>query len=527
MPHALVPGSVADYVNRFSADFPFADEVLRLVQASTGSVIYAAPVHQAAPARSWALHIRLPGHLERHFGITRQLLVYCLCARDLQPRDVNRVQALIRDAQESLEPTLAMLVTADPDTAMKLEDWAVERNLGLIIIPADQTTVEELVTSDAANGLQTLIQRSIKSHNFYDERDPVTGDRFFGRGAMLRNLERQLASGRGHVGLFGLRRIGKTSLILELRDRLRKRPSVIPIFIDLEATSNVAHAAYRLIAEFTKELALLDGMSQRQAERALQPPEDWASIDPQELIARFADTARGVLTGAMRDHHVVLLMDEAEVLLPSPTEPAEHAVDLFRAIRGVSQETQRLSLVLAGVNATPTESPMLGTQDNPLFGLLSVEYLGPLETAECDEMIRRVGRKMQVRWDGPGVSVLTKAVGAHPLLARLAASDVVTHSPERPLRPTIQDVDQCLSQFHITQSSIFEQMVQSLRRYYPDELELLKWISIGEADVVREVTHREPSLLNHLAGYGVVDQDSLTISIPAFDRWLFLQQDPT
>ncbi|MCA1704638.1 MAG: hypothetical protein LC808_15800, partial [Actinobacteria bacterium] len=143
---------------------------------------------------------------------------------------------------------------------------------------------------------------------------------------------------------------------------------------------------------------------------------------------------------------------------------------------------------------------------------------------ECIEMIRRVGRKMQVRWDGTGVEQLTHEVGAHPLLARLAASDVVTRFPGRPLRPTVGQVQTILRHFHQTQNAIFEQMIQSLRRYYPDELDLLTIIASGDIQFAVDLVEQTPSLLNHLAGYGVIDGETFEISIPVMRRWLSLHR---
>lgn len=513
------------HVEALRSDFPYSEPLLTLVRRANALLTYAAPVKQAAPPHSWALHLRLPGHLERHFGLTREILIYCLSTRDVQVRDARRIQALIRDAELRLEPTLAILVTDDPDTETKLEDWAIERETGITVVPAVRVTLERLVTNDSAEGLRTLIEGSVKARNYYDERDPVTGDRFFGRSAVLSNLDRKLTDRRGHIGLFGLRRVGKTSLVLELRDRLIKRPGLVPVFVDLEATATARHTAYRLWIELADVLVRVTKLNVTAARRTLGVPDDWQSMPTQDLILRVADVMRTLLSsGALRGRQLVLFLDEAEILLPNAERPAEHTLELFRALRGVSQETQQLSLVLAGVNATPTESPILADDDNPLFGLLSVEYLGPLDAPECEEMIRRLGRRMQVRWDGTAVSVLTAQVGGHPLLARLAASDVVSRFTERPLRPTVANVEKCMHDFYLTRSAVFEQMVHSLRRYYPDEMEVLGWLSIGETDVVRDLVRQKPSLLNHLIGYGVVRTSDLTITIPTFDRWLFMQQ---
>ena len=158
-------------------------------------------------------------------------------------------------------------------------------------------------------------------------------------------------------------------------------------------------------------------------------------------------------------------------------------IHLLRMIRGVSQQTEQLTVVLAGVNAAPSESPVIAEDDNPLFGLLSVRYLGPLDPASCAEMIRDVGRRMRMRWDPAATKAVTAYVGGHPLLARLAASDVWSRHPERPLRPTAEMVQEDLKGFHVRNSNIFVQMIQSLRRYYPDELEVLKIIADGRQGI--------------------------------------------
>ena len=204
--------SILPHVEALRADFPYSEALLTLLRRANATLTYTAPVKQAAPPHSWAVHVRLPGHLERHFSLTREVLIYCLSTRDVQVRDARRVQALIRDAELQLtEPTLAILVTDDPDTESKLKDWAIERETGITFVPAFRETLEQLAEDDPAEGLRTLIEGSVKARNFYDERDPVTGDRFFGRSAVLRSLDRQLADRRGHIGLFGLRRVGKTA----------------------------------------------------------------------------------------------------------------------------------------------------------------------------------------------------------------------------------------------------------------------------------------------------------------------------
>jgi serine/threonine-protein kinase len=418
-----------------------------------------------------------------------------------------------------------MLITCDSSAKEKLVDWGAERTAGMILIPLYQDELNDLLRAeDPYQALPGLIGGWISAYNLYDQREPVTGERFFGRADVLRDLDRKLAQGAGHVGIFGLRRIGKTSLLLELQDRLRTRQNVVPVFLDLEASSETAHVAFRIGEELAKALARRsDVLSERSARRTLRLPDHWQDAAPEALITNVGDNLRNALTGgALAGTRLVLILDEAEVLLPDVAMPRPYALELFRVLRGVAQETRALTLVLAGVNATPSESPLLGNDDNPLFGLLSVQYLGPLTYEECMQMIRRVGRKMQVRWDPPALRALTDEVGAHPLLARLAASEVVTEYSGRPLRPNVQHVTSVMRDFAQRNSAIFTQMVGSLRRYYPDEFELLRLVAAGELEFATEYAAQNPAFLNHLSGYGVLTQDPLRIAMPVFGRWLQL-----
>jgi hypothetical protein len=206
-------------------------------------------------------------------------------------------------------------------------------------------------------------------------------------------------------------------------------------------------------------------------------------------------------------------------MLPAPDAPTPYAAYMYRVLRGVAQETGKLNLVLAGVNAMPSESAFLAGEDNPLFGLLSVDYLGPLAIADCEAMVRSVGRKMQVRWESAPALALSNAVGGHPLLARLAASNVITAYADRPLRPNVQQVNAALRAFARDHSAIFDQMLQSLRRYYPDEFEFLQIVASGDIAFASEFADANPTVLSHLVGYGILDE-TLQLTIPVFADWL-------
>lgn len=517
------------HLQRFERNFRDGSLVRRLIRSVGVDPMYAAevpPSIRGASAGSWVLHVRLPRTLEDSFGFTRQFVVYCTDVRDLQTRTIEQLKRIIASATPAVTNDFAILICRDADARAKLRDWSVERSEGLVVLAVTPDEIEVLLSdaSDAWQAIPRLLEEAFRSRNLYDERDPVRGERFFGRAEELRELDRLISHGNRHVGIFGLRRIGKTSLLLELVERLRKRPDVVPIFVNLEISSaapSAAHVAWR-IGDATAELvASRTELSHRGARRALRLPEAWDEVPAAVLMTDLATSLAALLSGgALKGVRLVVVLDEAEILLPTPVQPMADAIHLLRLVRGVSQQTEQLTLVIAGVNATPSESPSVGDDDNPLFGLLSIRYLGPLDVSACAEMIRSVGRRMRMRWDPAATRAVTTYVGAHPLLARLAASDVWSRHPERPLRPTLEMVNRDLSGFHIRNSNIFVQMVQSLRRYYPDELSVLKLIAEGDKEFARELLQEDAATLNHLVGYGVLDPDTLDISLPAFAAWL-------
>jgi hypothetical protein len=523
------------HLRRFEEKFPWGSLVRRLVKSAGVDAIFASEVQPVirAPAGSWVLHVRLPRTLEDSFGFTRQFVVFCTGISDLQTRNVEQLKRLIAAATPTVMSDFAIIVSRDPEAMSKLRDWAVERSEGIVVVAVTPDEIDQLLADSqlAPQAIPRLLEEAFRARNLYDERDPVHGDRFFGRAEDLRELDRLISHGNRHVGIFGLRRIGKTSLLLELIDRLRKRPEVVPIFVNLEISSSApsaAHVAWRVGDAVAEILAARsNALSHNAARRALHIPNDWTEEAPATLMTSLATSLVGVLSsGALRDARLVVILDEAEILLPNPTDPMPDAIHFLRMLRGVSQQTEQLTLVMAGVNATPSESPVIGEDDNPMFGLLSVRYLGPLDFAACGQMVREVGRRMRMRWDPGATKAVTTYVGGHPLLARLAASDVWARLPERPLRPTAEMVNQDLQGFHVRNSNIFVQMVQSLRRYYPDELEVLKIIASGDKEFARSLLRDDASILNHLVGYGVVDSTSLEVSVPAFRAWLRSSANP-
>ena len=111
------------------------------------------------------------------------------------------------------------------------------------IIPLLSTILQKtLSTDDCERLLKELEEPYLARIDPYAESKPIHDPTwFYGRDELLKRLPAMLAQGQ-HVGIFGLRKVGKTSLINQLRQRFVTTPTV---FIDCQAFSARAEISAR------------------------------------------------------------------------------------------------------------------------------------------------------------------------------------------------------------------------------------------------------------------------------------------
>ncbi len=107
------------------------------------------------------------------------------------------------------------------------------------------------------------------SYNPYIAGNPTTGPQFVGRDDILRQVERFLQNSHENaLVLYGQRRIGKTSILLQLEQALEANQQYTPVYFDLQ------DRAGKPLPEVLYELA------QRIAHKVNQPPPNREQFDP-------------------------------------------------------------------------------------------------------------------------------------------------------------------------------------------------------------------------------------------------------
>jgi WD domain, G-beta repeat/AAA domain len=295
---------------------------------------------------------------------------------------------------------------------------AWREQLACEIIPLLSAILQKALSTNACEGLlQELEEPYLARLDPYAELKPIHDPTwFYGRDELLKRLPAVLAQGQ-HVGIFGLRKVGKTSLINQLRQRFVSTPTV---FIDCQAFSARAEVFFEEILKKVRAELLSHGLKGVLGIHPVSGPEGFR----QQFLAFFELWEKTGQRGSF-----LIILDEIDKLFPNQEvknseEILAEYVRFFRLLRGLAQTRQCLvTLVIAyrpDVNRRNLLTPAVG--ENPMFQSFQEEYLGFLNSEDSEAMIREIGRWKQIKWDEDAARGAFEYCGGHPLITRLFAS---------------------------------------------------------------------------------------------------------
>ena len=150
--------------------------------------------------------------------------------------DLNSLDAQIRkSAKEArFEEGAAFLIMASlTEDIQRILNARISdrREHSPAIIPISQQEIEQ--PAGALTKLRGALDKWLFRRDLFATNAPVHGDRFFGRKGDLSEIGDDVSGSRS-VGIFGLRKVGKTSLLHELRSRSSASGDVV-LYLDLLA----------------------------------------------------------------------------------------------------------------------------------------------------------------------------------------------------------------------------------------------------------------------------------------------------
>jgi hypothetical protein len=480
-------------IQRVGRSFPVFFEHLDALRRLGSQVVYAAFCREEGYRDCAVVHIRFSGALETGFGFTREVLAFYSPFRDLQVRTFEAALREIGRTDREITPDAFFSWSPDPRLKIKLQDWS----------RPSRVAIPFLISSEDPLSLVSLLREHIHSRDLFYITTPVSGANFFGRRTMLQSLRDDVLSQRA-VGLFGLRKSGKTSILMQLQEDLQD-DGVVAVLMDLEAfPAPPDDPTDDLLADLRKRL--LDELRSRRYRT-----KELADLPERPSILQLKNALQEILKYLHRDgRRIFLMLDEIEYLTPSDrVDVAEGAMprvaQFLASLRSIVQETDNFTFMLSGLTSAIIESGRLYGRPNPLFSWAKAVYVGPLNREDANDLAITMGGKMGIQIDDGALDALHDASGGHAYLYRNLASAVVSNLPTNALlrRITKPMVLVELEDWASRAQGNIEEMVEHLKRYYPTEAVLLEILLEDPTDFA-DLASSERVAVRRLSDLGLV-----------------------
>src|SRR5579863_2052632 len=402
-------------------------------------------------------------------------------------------------------------------------DFAINR---FTPIPLSTVTLDSLTDAFSRERLLLEVEENWRRRkNRYFQKSPATGEEYYRQDmieATIRDCIRQ-----GHAfGLFGPRRMGKTSVLLEMQRKQAYGNACVSVFNLQEYLGRPIWAMLRdAIKDWKATLApLLPEEAQRQELTQINPDLAYERQD----IGSFTEQMYCLLHLLPEGMRLVLILDEVGELLPhSPdyqkvnfAQWREFLANL-RAVyfksKGRHDQVPRFVLGVATYKSDINYNNFGEVNRNPWLRQLKDILLGPLSRADCDRMVQDIGAMAGLYYTPEVLQLLYEEAYGHPQITRElcnALAERVSVIPHRVEREELQRV-----------IDLFVRKNETIRAMYRDlepmEKEIAKYLaqqgetgaeelcaSLGEQ--LSDDEHEFDATILRMEQYGLVQKNDET-----------------
>jgi tetratricopeptide (TPR) repeat protein len=265
---------------------------------------------------------------------------------------------------------------------------------------------------ECRNLIDRAFRRAGQSTNPYEYTGVVQEHtEFFGRAAELNDFTALLGQGQ-LVGLFGIHKIGKSSLLEQVRRKLHlSHPEITIVSLELNASVKDAGDFYRQVLE------KLPGLT------------DWHST-PTVTAAHFRQTLTKFHqqhAQARPNHRLLLQLDEYAYLIPTDGR-GQGGIREYDEVLGLLKALHRegwLLVLACGRTAALNRQASWGKIENPFVGMLKPHFLNPLPPDENDLLMTALGRRGGLTFTPAALRVVYDETGGHPLFSRMLGTQIL------------------------------------------------------------------------------------------------------
>ncbi len=494
VPHPQHPDLLAN-IKRVEQRFPIFAEHMDALRSMGSQVVFAGSCRQEGFKDCAIVHVRFSGAIEAGFGFTREVMLFYSPHADLQVRTFEAAARELKNSAKFVTPDIFFMWSPDLRLQIKLKDWSRPSKLA---IPFQIDDEDEL-------SLITLLRNYIYARDLFYLTTPVHGASFFGRRTLLQALRDDVIHQRV-TGVFGLRKSGKTSILMQLKQEL-KEDHIVTVLMDLEAfPSPPEDPTDDIVSDLRRRL--IDELKSRKLRT-----QELSQLSERPSILELKNALQTILKYLWKNgKRILLLLDEIEYLTPADRiDIAEgdmpKIAQLLSALRSIVQESENFTFVLSGLTSAIVEGGRLYGRPNPLFSWAKAVYVKPLTREEADELASTVGGKMGIQIEPGALEALHEASGGHAYLYRNLSSAVVKHLPTDVFQRTMvrSTVLAELSDWKSRVQGNIEEIVQHVKRYYPNEAVMLELL-MDSPDDFEELATSEHVAVRRLQDLGLIQE---------------------
>lgn len=465
--------------------------------------------------------LKPPKELREKYRFQNEMLLIINSHHNFDNRTFDYVDKLMHEYQNRLDKLCVILISGDNKIKKKIKSLSQQNPETRIIIPFSYLDFFQ------QNPIQ-LINRRLKE--FFYGRDlfafesPLQNDAYFyGRTETVQFFYDKYKSGE-NSGLFGLRKIGKTSVLYALKRYLTLRNETT-VFIDCQEPSFhkrrwheclefiIIQLSNEIKETFDEEIDIILNKNYTEKDATIYFEEDLKTLH------KFRNNQR-----------LLLIFDEIENITfeISPTAHWNSDKDFiffWQSIRSIYQKNQGLfSFIIAGVNPKTIETGLIKKLDNPIYRMLTPTYLKLFNHRNVEDMVKNIGNYMGLDFDHEIYTYLTEDFGGHPFLIRQVCSKIHQELPNR--RPTTVSklfYKEKIDYFNKYLSDYVELIINVLENWYPQEYKLLEYLVVGNKEEFEKLSSISDKPIVHLLGYNLIEKsntDTYHIKIKAVKDYI-------
>lgn len=419
---------------------------------------------------------------------------------EYETRTMDFVDKTLQEYENRLDKVCIILVSKDEKIEDKIKQLNADNKDSKIVVPF--TYYEFLDSEFTKERLEYKLRKYFYNRDLFALESPLKTDAyFFGRTKIVQAFYDKYSLGE-QGGLFGLRKVGKTSVLFAL-ERLIKLRGGNSIYIDCQLPtvhkSRWNELLYYIVNSIKEEYELSDDNI---SSKDYYIEKDAALYFEKDMIK---------LKEALNNRRILLIFDEIEHISfkTSTTEfwaENNDYIHFWQTIRAIYHKDNSLfSFIIAGVNPLCIEETTVNGYDNPIFSMLNPTYLELFSVKDVKEMTSSIGNYMGLNFEEEIFSLLTDDYGGHPFLIRHVCSLINQDIRiERPYTVTKYDYKHKKEEYDKKISSYIELILNILKKWYPEEYDLLETLLVLGNNKFKEKVQLYENAIQHLLGYGIL-----------------------